>query len=201
MKFLALTTLLTAGLVFPTTVAASSDATKKQIGRLNYAGFKSRGHCTVSLIGKQTALTAKHCIDAFPADAIKIVLGYDRGEWLELHQIRKLWTHPTADIALLCLKKNSKLPPLALETKWFKSKLVKARVQGYRRSRPHLQTTLVCTAQKKSGRIRMECPAEPGMSGSPVFVGSNTIIGVMSQSGLSFSLADSVLGLPKNICQ
>ena len=207
MKISAFASTLMIGLILTNVPADSSMAwaktieTSSQIGRLNYAGYKQRGHCTVSLIGKHTALTARHCIDSFPIDAAKIVLGYDRGEWEELHTISKAWRHPKKDIALLCLAKPSNITPLRLMDQRLGSKLLQATVQGYRYRRPHLQSTLQCVAQKIGGSIRMECPVEPGMSGSPVSLPNNRIAAVMSRTGAAFSIADSIDGIPVNYCR
>ena len=154
--------LLAAALAAPS-FAADTDLS---IGRLNYAGFRTKRHCTVALVGEQLALTAKHCIEGPPRDRLRIVLGYDRGEWKELHEVRKIIRVDKQDIAWLCLARPSAIQPIAVRS-GSREKAI-ATATGYPRSAAHLQNPQQCHLQRGSPRARFLCPMEPGMSGSPV---------------------------------
>ena len=188
--------LLSATLALPVTPSFSAE-TDPSIGRLNYAGFRTKRHCTIALVGKRMALTAKHCIEGPPQDRLRVVLGYARGDWKEVQQVKKIIRVDGQDIAWLCLAKPSRLKPLRVMA-GTKTKAV-ATATGYPRSAPHLQNPQQCHLQAGTPRARFLCPMEPGMSGAPVIEstdGGRRIIGVVSGNSGSSSVIERVPAPP-----
>lgn len=191
-------TLLPGLLIIP-----GASATENAIARLNYAGLKRKGHCTATLITKNMALTARHCVIKRPLGDLHLVFGYDRGNWAEHRRIRKVYQHKSRDIALLCLDKPAKQKPIALAGDYQTPSDHLLTIVGYKRSRPHLQTTETCAYRRGKTRARIECLFEPGMSGSPVMVSTGNqraIIGVVSGNTSSFSIAALIGDMPKADC-
>lgn len=169
------------------------------IARLNYAGLRSKGHCTATLIGPRKVLTARHCIDNRAVRNLHVVFGYDRGEWVEVGKVKSLHPHKSKDIAIICLSKKSRQESLPMGDVSKLEKLSTAKVVGYRRSKAHITSSLTCVLQKGKTRARMECPVEPGMSGSPVRV-DGKIVAVMASTAKAFSVATLINDLPKVNC-
>ncbi|MFD0916426.1 trypsin-like serine peptidase [Pseudahrensia aquimaris] len=180
--------------------ASQALAAENAIARLNYAGLSRRSHCTASLIGPSRLLTARHCIENRPRRDLRVVFGYDRGEWVELRKVKSIHPHKSRDIAVICLDKRSAQKPLPMGDVKGLAKLSTADVTGYRRSKAHITTTLTCALQKGRTRARMECPVEPGMSGSPVRV-DGKIVGVMASTSKAFSVATLADDLPDAPCK
>lgn len=170
------------------------------IARLNYAGFRKRGHCTASLIGQSTLLTARHCIEGPSKRDLRVVFGYDRGEWVELRKVKSVHPDEKRDIAVLCLDKPSQQKPIKLGDVSALPLQSEASVTGYRRSKAHATSTLICQFQKGKTRARMECPVEPGMSGSPVRI-NGKIVAVMASTTKAFSIATLAKDIPKTSCE
>lgn len=180
-------------------VAAQENA----IGRLNYAGLRDRAHCTAFLTGAKTVMTARHCIDRWPMGDLRLVLGYDRGNWVELHRIKSIHPHPTQDVATLCLTKNSRIKPLTVDRALNGTKVLPVNTSGYPRSRPHRQVTVSCYLQPARRSARMECPVERGMSGAPVITTTtkgSTVIGIASGTADAFSIIERLRDKTDDIC-
>ncbi|WP_299655565.1 serine protease [uncultured Jannaschia sp.] len=181
-----------------------SDEANPAIGRLNYAGFRNRQHCTAALVGPREALTAKHCVDGLAPGNLHVLLGYDGGTYSEHLRVRALQLAPDADIARLCLDRPSSVEPLSSF-----SKNVGAETQnifgavtliGYPRSQAHSQQGRRCAVTAEDSTLaRLDCPAEPGMSGAPV-LSSGHLIGIMSASATETSVAVLVTALPPGRC-
>ena len=90
----------------------------RAIGRLNVAGFRSRRHCTATLIEPDLALTAWHCLSRFVQSgtvdptAIHFLPGYDRGQFLD-HLRGKSCKRVGADVVLVSLDRPSTVQPLS----------------------------------------------------------------------------------------
>ncbi|EFL90982.1 serine protease [Ahrensia sp. R2A130] len=184
--------MLAVTLALPVTPSFAAD-TVPSIGRLNYAGFRTKRHCTVSLVGRQMALTAKHCVEGLPRDRLRIVLGYERGNWKELHEVSRIIRVEKQDVAWLCLAKPSRLKPLRVQSNSREKAIATA--TGYPRSAAHLQNPQQCHLQAGSPRARFLCPMEPGMSGAPVVQETNEgrqIVAVVSGNSGSSSVVERV---------
>ncbi|MEL6785458.1 MAG: serine protease [Pseudomonadota bacterium] len=183
--------------------AAPVLAQENAIGRLNYAGLRDRAHCTAFLTGPKTVMTARHCVDRWPKGDLRLVLGYDRGNWVELHRIKSIHKHPSQDVATLCLNKRSRIKPMAVDRTLNGRKVLPVDTSGYPRSRPHRQVTLSCYLQPAKRSARMECPVEPGMSGSPVIattVKGSQVIGIASGTSSAFSIIERIRDGDGGVC-
>lgn len=164
------------------------------IGRINYAGFRTRRHCSISLIAADTALTAAHCIAGIAPGQLHVLLGYSKGKWVEHRRVsRVILPSKTQDLALVCLKTPSQQNPLPLRDQPTSdgSKIV----AGYPRSRAHILNHQHCISKAYNRQFRLDCPAERGFSGAPLLSMSQgvwQIAGVMSKSSHRRSLAEGI---------
>ncbi len=205
-----LRTLLLLTIAFQTLPAAlaqaqSLDEADPAIGRLNHAGFRDRQHCTVALVGPSEALTAKHCVDGLAPGNLHVVLGYDDGAYSEHLRVRALQPARNADIARLCLKGSSLTQPLRSAAAGAGAALQGSLVGvvaviGYPRSQAHRQRRQRCAVTAGEGTLaRLDCPAEPGMSGAPV-LSAGRLVGVMSATAAKTSIAVLLAALPPGEC-
>lgn len=174
---------------------ASAQTTDPSVGRLNWAGFKKRIHCTTALVDRSAALTAKHCVDQLPIDQLRVVLGYARGAWKELLTVKKIVVLPEQDIAVLCLNKASQQKPIKVQPKLLKFKAQSATVVGYPRSRPHVQQRKTCRLLTGYPQARFMCKVEPGMSGAPTIItvdNEPNLVGIVSKSGIVSSIIERI---------
>ncbi|MEM7730886.1 MAG: serine protease [Pseudomonadota bacterium] len=189
----------------PTTRAQAQplDEARPAIGRLNYAGFRNRQHCTAALIGPSEVLTAKHCVDGLAPGNLHVVLGYDGGAYSEHMRVRAVQSAQTADIARLCLERSSvaePLPSVAADAEPQGRLVGLVDLIGYPRSRAHRQQRQRCAVTAEDGTAaRLDCPAEPGMSGAPV-LSDGRLVGVMSATAAETSVMMLLAALPPGGC-
>ncbi|MHA6344134.1 trypsin-like serine peptidase [Roseivivax sp. CAU 1761] len=159
------------------------------VGRLNIAGYRSRGMCTATLVAPALVLTAAHCVldrDGTPkprADMVFVAGWTGRGH-AGASRIRALRPHPRAigadgidvahDLALLDLAVPLAVTPLDLGAA---SPAGPFALAGYARARPHrLALTEECggtAGRRGSGRVwRLDCPVDYGQSGGPALFGA-----------------------------
>lgn len=171
--------------------------TDPAIGRLNHAGYRERIHCTVSLIGPAEALTAKHCVEDLPVDALHVLLGYDRGSFAEHLRVMEVQASAEHDVARLCLDATSEATPFALSD----VNVGSVTPTGYPRSQAHLQRSHDCIMLPKPPiHIWMSCPLEPGMSGAPI-LSNGRVAGVVSSTTDEVSFAVRLDALPPGGCE
>ena len=173
------------------------------VGRLNHAGYRELQHCTVSLIAPREAITARHCVEGLPTGDLHVLLGYDRGDLAEHRRVASVEASSGWDIARLCLDAPAAVAPLAASAE--RPAPGPAETRGYPRSRPHAQDPRTCRLGPMAGRpqAELDCPLEPGMSGSPVVVGEGEaarVIGVASASNATASLVVLLEALPEGGC-
>jgi hypothetical protein len=179
-------------------LAAPALADPSAVGRLNYAGFKARQHCTAFLTDAGHLVTAAHCLRV-PADArIHFLQGYDRGSWARhlefvLGDFRQ---RPGRDLAVAC-----RAAPAGAGLR-----LVAGRprggeelaIWGYGRPRKEVRQDTGCPyagAESGSG-LRLACRVAQGASGGPVVRrlpdGTYEAVGLASRSGPGGTLAAAV---------
>ncbi len=183
----------------PTVVAAMVPA----VARLNRAGYRERRHCTASLIGPREVVTARHCVEGLSAGELHVLLGYDRGGFVENRRVASVASAPDWDIARLCLDEPAAIEPL--DSSAARPAAGPAETRGYPRSQAHAQDTETCRLEPLAGRPQaaLDCPLEQGMSGAPVSVGEGgeaRVIGVASASNASMSLVVLLGALPEGGC-
>ena len=178
----------------PPAVAVDSE-TAAAIGRLNYAGFKEKQHCTAFLVGPQVAMTAAHCLDGLEPDQVHLLLGYDRGSWQQHLRAGSFWRSPDGeDIAALCLKELANAAPLAV-TAGGVAPGEELSVLGYGLPSVHLLSRRDCLVKADTAQdgVVLNCPVSKGTSGGPVLSRtSEEVVAVMSASSQDGSLAVAV---------
>lgn len=163
-------------------------ASWQAIGRVNVAGFKSRGMCSGTLITPTTVLTAAHCLrkpdlTPYQLSDISFVAGWFRGDYATHAKPISITLHPKAiangrinpghDLALMHFDAPVPIPPIpAAHPRDLP--LVGATdlaIIGYFDRRPHmLSANFDCTGQRTRDVIWINCPTRPGNSGGPILI-------------------------------
>lgn len=181
-------------LASPSVLSLDRDAAHA-IGRLNYAGYKTRQHCTAFLVAPKIAMTAAHCVDGLQPADIHLLLGYDRGNWREHFRVTGVWLSPNGDdLAALCLTHPANAAPLELH-KLAAERDQKISIMGYGLPGVHRMSQKSCRVKAVSpgGSLLLNCPVTKGTSGGPVLSPElSAVFAVISATTKSESLAISV---------
>ncbi len=165
------------------------------IGRLNYAGYKKRVHCTAFLVSPKIAMTAAHCIEGLQPEDVHLLLGYDRGSWREHLRATHFWLSPNGeDLAALCLAQPAGAEPLTLHAVTAKQNQAIS-VLGYGLPGVHRMSRKNCQVKAISprGGLVLDCPVTKGTSGGPVLTEQlSAVFAVMSATTKRESLAISI---------
>lgn len=168
--------------------SAEESVTLDAVGRLNFAGYRHRRHCTMAAVGPRTVVTAAHCLAGLALDDVHLLFGYETMDYA-LHtgpvSVRDLGD----DLAVVCLA-NDRAPatlPLARGRVAAGDTLT---VTGYGAPRVHKQHDTTCRAHAVGARaIELDCAVAPGGSGGPVRGRDGAVVAVMSRSSQTRSLA------------
>ena len=184
------------GLLFgmPPVLSLDRDAAHS-IGRLNYAGYKKRQHCTAFLVAPKIAMTAAHCIEGLQPPDVHLLLGYDRGSWREHLRPSHFWRSPDGeDLAALCLAQPAGAEPLTLRASTAEQNQ-QLSVLGYGLPGVHRVSRKNCRVKAISprGALVLDCPVTKGTSGGPVLTEQlSSLLAVMSATTKRESLAISI---------
>lgn len=175
----------------PPAVALDGEAAAA-IGRLNYAGYKQRRHCTAFLVAPQVAMTAAHCLDGLEPDQVHLLLGYDRGGWQQHLRANGFWRSPDGkDLAALCLTGPARAAPLAV-TAGEVAPGEELSILGYGLPSVHLLSRRDCLVNADSPQdgVLLNCPVSKGTSGGPVLSRTNEeVVAVISATTREQSIA------------
>jgi len=168
------------------------------IGRLNYAGFNEKQHCTATLVAPQVVLTARHCLVEGEIAEMHVLLGYDRGDWRE--HLRPLSAQSDAspdDVALLCLDEASTAAPVPIATRPAERGETVV-VIGYGRPNVYIANRTTCHVLNvdNEGTFLLDCALTPGTSGGPVLRATDAgyeILGVLSGTSGTASVGQGVV--------
>jgi secreted trypsin-like serine protease len=97
----------------------------KQVPQIGALLYRQKPHCTGTLIGSKTIVTAGHCVQGFRADLMGFGVGANAWEPESTLPVASMHAHPgyraeplgTHDIALVFLAENAPFAPLPLPTK------------------------------------------------------------------------------------
>jgi V8-like Glu-specific endopeptidase len=170
------------------------------IGRLDHAGHEDRYHCTATLIARDRAVTAAHCLDT-PATVDNT---YFRPAFAAIRGSEELrlrsWATASGrrDVAMLCLTTPAQTVPIPRGARG-PALGEGLTVVGYAIPAERTQTHEGCTvdALHHDGTFVLNCPLRPGTSGAPVLRHTGTgreIVGVISATSNTQSLASDISG-------
>jgi secreted trypsin-like serine protease len=169
------------------------------IGRLNYAGFSEKQHCTATLVAPQVALTARHCLVDDEVQEMHLLLGYEGDDWREhLRPASAQFTALPGDIALLCLDQASTAEPIAIADRPAERGETLL-VIGYGRPNVYVANRTSCRVLHvdAQGAFLLDCPLTPGASGAPVLRATDAgyeIVGVVSATNGDASVGYGIAG-------
>jgi hypothetical protein len=184
---------------------AAAEQLEFSIGRLNYAGFSEKQHCTATLVDPQVALTARHCLVEDEVLQMHVLLGYDGDDWREhLRPVAALSVAATRDVALLCLDEPSTADPVPRAVRPAERGET-VLVVGYGRPNVYVANRTSCRIVNVDGQgaFLLDCLLTPGTSGGPVLRATEAgyeIVGVVSGTsdtgslGYRFAGEDDVTG-------
>ncbi len=148
------------------------------VGRVNTAGFKTKGSCSGTLIRPDVVLTAGHCTNETEGPTTQVfVAGWRRGDYVAARGFSKQRKHPAYrvngkhdprfDVGLLFLETPiTDVDPIPLA----QDRADAVAVLGYHSFIPHLLSgRLDCPVNERSDKvIFIGCPVISGNSGGPV---------------------------------
>lgn len=161
------------------------------IGRVNVAGYRTRGACTGTLIAPDLVVTAAHCLfdrrsgRPVPLGNIHFVAGQRRDKFLahakarcvrlpDGHRFSKTPSMAAfrSDVAVIVLKRRLEIAPVPLATGPEPAAGAALVHPGYGRDRPYLLSAdSACSLQGRSaGVLLTDCDTNFGGSGGPVLV-------------------------------
>lgn len=192
---------LLAALALPAGAQAPAAGTEPAVGRLNHAGYRTRTHCSAALVAPREAVTALHCVEGVEADALHLLLGYDRGAYAEHRRVLAVQASAEADVARLCLDAASRVAPLPVSAA--PPEPGPATVRGYPRTQAHAQEERDCPIRPIPGTplAWLGCGLEQGLSGAPVRAADGAVVGVASASAEWEGLAVLLSALPEGGCE
>ena len=178
-------TLLVAGLSSPETLLATKPGPEEAIARLNYAGYRNFRHCTAVLTGPDRALTAAHCVNGIPYDALHLLRGYDRGEWLEnMRPTGSVADDLSRDVVTLCVGRDDSRPfiPVSRRPAQLGETVT---IYGYGRPRVQVLNQVSCriTGHRPDAAFVLDCPLTKGASGAPALRAHGSdfeVVGIVS---------------------
>ncbi|MDJ0827886.1 MAG: serine protease [Rhodobacter sp.] len=174
------------------TAAAAKSDPADLIGRLSHAGFKTKAHCTATLIEGGHIVTAAHCLPNVATDTVTIALGYDRGSASNVIRAagNEFRRDATRDLAVLCGTGSGQGVPVADDPP---NRAEPVQIAGYGIPRVHaLQLRSCQVAASGAGGFAVACPSPPGTSGGPVFLNagaSAVLAGVISATSPDQTIA------------
>jgi len=185
--------LLAAGLSFSAPLLATKPGPEEAIARLNYAGYRNFRHCTAVLTGPDRALTAAHCVNGIPYDALHLLRGYDRGEWLEhMRPTGSGADDLSRDVVTLCVGRDDSRPfvPVSRRPVQLGETVT---VYGYGRPRVQVLNRVSCriTGRRPNAAFVLDCPLPRGASGAPALRAQGSgyeVVGIVSGSAENSSL-------------
>lgn len=184
------TSLILASLLGSSTLKADQLFTDS-IGRLNYAGFSDRSHCSTTLISKNAVLTAGHCLKTRHT----ILLGYSKSAWVESRKSARMTKNQYQDLSIICLSQPSDQQPIQLALNPSTQIDRTVTIFGYGASKPHILSKKQCQIIKFADQLFLNCSLERGMSGGPAIIfenGEPKLVGVASATSDTFSIIEPV---------
>lgn len=187
-----------------TAPASELAETNEAIGRLNFAGYRSKRHCTMFAVAPRVAVTAAHCLDGIEADRTHLLFGYARMAWTA-HQVPKRAVILADDVAVLCLGEDA--PATVPQSPRRRYAVGSAfTVVGYGLPVRHAQRRTACTLKANADRyslashsknpgpfvlratsdlgsaMMLDCPQSGGASGGPLLDAAGQAVGVISST-------------------
>jgi V8-like Glu-specific endopeptidase len=180
----------------------NAHADTQGIGRLNYAAFKERRHCTAFLTSEGHMVTAAHCLDVPSGAQLHYLDGYHREEWTRhiVVPAAAFTVDKARHLGIACSVTDGNQTRFKLSDNPLRAG-DSAEAWGYGTPRKYILQQVPCRLKRIAAEHSyvLACPTSTGFSGGPLVSGKGEkkwIVGMVHSGNERITIATP---LEKNV--